>query len=420
MIRHIAASVLVLCTTVGLCLVGFAAEGVPQLLNYQGKLTNSLGKPVDGSKQMIFEFHDAAVDGNLLGGFSETQHVVVTRGVFNVLIGSATEGGVPVSVFDGTSVYLSVRLEWQELSPRQRIASVAYAIRSAQADNASQAESASHADDAGSLNGVPASEIQAALADLQARVLALTRRLPLAPMCLVPAGTFTTSTSVDVYLDAYYIDQYEVTNELYAMFLNDGGNDDHWRSDMSGLISRTGSAAPYTYQAVSGLGRRPVGYVTWFDATDFCAWRSSAEGLPADTYRLPTEAEWEKAAGWGDPARTSLWTYAIQSDSIDCNSVNCDYCVCRSTDVGSYTNYNSYYGCYDMSGNVQEWCSYWYAGAYPSSTSNPTGPTTGTHRVLRGGNWSSVRLYVATGHRIPITPSFVYPSNGFRCARTLE
>ena len=416
MTRCIVALGLVLCITQAFCLAGFAAEGVPQLLNYQGKLNDKLGKPVDGSKEMVFEFYDAAEGGNLLAGFSETQQVVVTKGIFNVLIGSATDGGVPVSTFEQASVYLSVSVEGEQLSPRQRIASVAYAFRSAQADNAT------HAEDAGSLNGVPASDIQAALADLQARVSALEPPPPLAPMCLVPAGEFKTSTGTMVYLNPYLIDTYEVTNQLYAMFLNAGGNDDHSSYIGSG-ISRIGTAAPYTYQVTSGFETRPVRSVTYFDATDFCAWRSTAEGLPAGSYRLPTEAEWEKAAGWGDPVRQSLWTYAFQSDSIDCNKANYADCNVGTTrDVGYYADWKSYYGCYDMTGNVREWCYDWWGDStYPSSTSNPTGPPTGTWRVLRDGSFESYDARCRVDYRFPVAPDDDGRGDfGFRSARTAQ
>ena len=399
MIRRITASALALCIT-----AGFAAGGVPQLLNYQGKLADSHGRPVDGSREMVFEFYDSAKSHDPLEGFSETQQVVVTAGVFNVLIGSATEGGVPASVFDGASVYLGVTVEREELLPRQRIVSVAYAFR---------------ADDAGSLGGVTASNIQAALAELQSRMVALEQR-GLAPQRYVPAGQFTTSTGVAVYLDGYFIDTYEVTNELYSRFLNAGGNDDHWYSLMSGEISRTGSAAPYTYQPVSGFASRPVRFVSWFDASDFCTWRSAAEGLPAGSYRLPTEAEWEKAAGWGDPTRQTLWTYAFQSDSIDTSKCNYNNSVGTTRVVGYYANWKSWYGCYDMSGNVWEWCNDRYGDTYPSSTSNPTGPTTGTYRVLRGGSFYDNAASCRVDYRLGIGPGGVYDAFGFRSARTAQ
>ena len=237
------------------------------------------------------------------------------------------------------------------------------------------------------------------------------------PMCLVGSGTFKTSTSVNVSLNIYYIDTYEVTNQLYCAFLNAGGNDDHWRGTMAAEISRGGSAAPYTYQVVSGWAQRPVRRVTWNDATDFCAWRSVAEGRPAGTYRLPTEAEWEKAAGWGDLTHLSLWTYAFQRDTIDSTRANYNSNIGTTTDVGAYTYWMSWYGCYDMTGNVWEWCSDWAGGSYPSSTSNPTGPATGTERVLRGGSWGNDASFCQIATRISHLPTEALSNCGFRCVR---
>ncbi|HUV66762.1 MAG TPA: SUMF1/EgtB/PvdO family nonheme iron enzyme [Sedimentisphaerales bacterium] len=243
----------------------------------------------------------------------------------------------------------------------------------------------------------------------------------LAPMALVPAGTFTCSTNVEVYLDAYYIDIFEVTNELYCRFLNAGGNDDHWHSSTESppyeqQIIKHGTG---NYSVADGKEQRPVRHVNWHDAVAFCDWRSAAEGLPAGTYRLPTEAQWEKAAGW-DPVAGKLWTYAIQSDTIRCGTVNYYLCVGRTTDVGSYP-YTSFYGCYDMSGNVWEWCADWYQSTYPSGTSDPTGPTSGSGKVLRGGGWYSLGSLCRVSYRYGSHPTnWSRSRDGFRCARTLE
>jgi len=515
MIRRMATLGPALCIALAFSLAGFAGEGVPQLLNYQGKLADSAGRPVDAPRYITFEFYDAPFGGNLLAGFSETQQVVVTKGIFNVLIGSATEGGVPASVFDGAEVYLCVKVQGDELSPRQRIASVAYAIRSVQADSSLRAAEADHATaadtavDANSLQGHAASEfalkgdcpditiIQAALADVQARLSAIeaagfwtliveppqgtgstipgtgshpyliaqsggpitaipdsgwvfdhwegtavsdhpntnpieisfgtigvTKTLravfALAPMCLVPAGTFRTSTGVDVYLGAYFIDTYEVTNELYCQFLNAGGNDDHWRSESSipPYEQQIIKHGPGSYSVATGMAQRPVRHVSWHDAVAFCDWRSAAEGLPAGTYRLPTEAQWEKAAGW-DPVAGKLWTYAIQSDTISCGTVNYDLCVGRTTDVGSYPH-TSFYGCYDMSGNLWEWCADWWQSSYPSGSSDPTGPESGSSRVLRGGGWDYGGADCRVSIRGSSDPASWRYGLGFRCARTSE
>jgi len=246
----------------------------------------------------------------------------------------------------------------------------------------------------------------------------------LAPMCFVPAGRFRTGPGVPVFMDDYWIDKFEVTNELYCVFLNAGGNDDHYHAyvnNLPGEIEVTGPSGSYTYHPAAGLEKRPVVGATWYDATDFCAWRSAAEGLPAGSYQLPTEAQWEKAAGWA-PGRTVLWTYAFQSDSIDCTRANyaggpsgaC--CVGTTSDVGSYTAWKSHYGCHDMTGNVWEWCMDWY-GSYPSSRANPTGPTTGSYRVIRSGSWYNLAATCRVDYRGSDPPSVVCDDSGFRAAR---
>jgi len=126
--------IIVGCVVLAVLCIGLSYADVPSLMNYQGRLTDAGGAPVQGTKSMMFEFRDAPAAGNLLGGFSETQSVAVAKGLFNVLIGSATPGGVPQSIFEGSHVYLSVKVEGEELTPRQRIATVGYAFRAANAD----------------------------------------------------------------------------------------------------------------------------------------------------------------------------------------------------------------------------------------------------------------------------------------------
>jgi len=241
--------------------------------------------------------------------------------------------------------------------------------------------------------------------------------VPIADLCLVPAGRFTTSTGASVLLDAYWIDKYEVTNGQYCKFLNDD-NADHYRLAMQGEIIEVYTDPKYI--PVEGRENHPVLYVTWSNADAFCDWRSEEEGLPPGSYYLPTEAQWEKAAGW-DPELKKRWTYATQSDSISCETVNYNNCVGDTTERGSYAEHTSYYGCYDMSGNVWEWCADRYGSStYPSSILNPTGPDVGTRRILRGGGWGSTATSCDTGNRFDLTPSHVSTYTGFRCARTLE
>jgi hypothetical protein len=142
---------LILC--VGL-LAASAWADVPQLINYQGKLTSKSGAPITAVKGMVFEFYDAAAGGQLLGGFSETQNVAVTNGLFQVLIGSATVNGVPRSIFNSPAVYLSVKVAGEELTPRQQIVSVAYAFKAAEAEHAAAADSAATAANADTLDSL--------------------------------------------------------------------------------------------------------------------------------------------------------------------------------------------------------------------------------------------------------------------------
>lgn len=253
----------------------------------------------------------------------------------------------------------------------------------------------------------------------KARVIADDGKRQQGEMCLVEAGSFRTSTGVLVHLDSYLIDKYEVTNQFYCLFLNAGGSDDHWRTKMTSEIERNGIPGSYTYRPKPGYDQRPVRYVTWDDAVALCDWRSIAEARPAGTFHLPTEAQWEKAAGW-NPAWEELSKYAVQSDSISSTKANYNRVVGRTTDVGSYP-YTSYYGSYDMSGNVGEWCADWWAfGPYPTSYANPTGPSTGMSRVFRGGAWHNNASICETGSRSYYAPSNVYSIVGFRCARALE
>jgi len=138
MFRFVVAMVVVSCL-----IMGVASAAVPHLINYQGKLTDATGKPTNAAVSITFSFHDAEVGGSVL--FSETQAVTVTKGIFNALIGSATEGGVPEMVFMMGNVYIGLQVNGEAVFPRQRITSVAYAYR---ADNAGYAQSAYSAETA--------------------------------------------------------------------------------------------------------------------------------------------------------------------------------------------------------------------------------------------------------------------------------
>ena len=161
----------------------------------------------------------------------------------------------------------------------------------------------------------------------------------------------------------------------------------------------------------------PVERVSWNDVQAFLKKLNRMDRGRA--YRLPTEAEWEYAARagtttrffWGDQADCSIANYGNSSWSKECKSINPG----KTKTVKSYLP-NSW-GLFDMHGNVWEWCQDW-KGRYPTrSVTNPTGPPTGSDRVIRGGSWSSIAGSCRSAIRIGYGPDFAYGYMGFRlCA----
>jgi formylglycine-generating enzyme required for sulfatase activity len=207
----------------------------------------------------------------------------------------------------------------------------------------------------------------------------------------------------------FSISKYEVTIAQYARFLNAGGNDAHWNTNMRktsycGIVrNRKGD-----YSVVPGRAHFPVVYVTWNDAAAYCEWLSVKRG---EKYRLPTEAEWEYAYR----AKTSTkyyWGDGIDADYMwyDYNSKNVTHHVGNKKANG--------WGLYDMSGNALEWVSDWYdAGYYQASPrDNPQGPSSGENKVLRGGAFNLYCLddYCRAGRRIIQAPGSVNRTIGFR------
>jgi formylglycine-generating enzyme required for sulfatase activity len=247
---------------------------------------------------------------------------------------------------------------------------------------------------------------------LMAVVLAMTGQLyrfiyrPL-PMewAAVPAGEFMMGSEDGesdespihpVCLDTFEIGTFEVTNEQY------------YRCVEAGACSLPRNQK---YNSPEYLDH-PVVDVSWFDAKAFCEWNDP-------NGRLPTEAEWEKAAR-GTDGRIYPW-----GEEIDCSLANYygkdngnDYCVGDTTPVGSYLDGVSPYGTYDMAGNVWEWVNDWYDVDYYgiSPESNPLGPEDGDEKVLRGGTWDDNVDYVRSASRDRIDPAYTYYLVGFRCA----
>jgi serine/threonine-protein kinase len=209
-----------------------------------------------------------------------------------------------------------------------------------------------------------------------------------------------------VYLDDFWIDKYEVTNEQFARFLNAEGNQEedgvNWvniEDEGSNIVYEGGQ-----YEPRSGYEDHPVTYVSWHGALSYCQWTGK---------RLPTEAEWEKAARGTDGR---IWPWGNDWDEDKVNSR--DAGPGHTTAVGGYPDGVSPYGCMDMAGNAWEWVADWYQGDYYQAAPdrNPQGPNQGASRVVRGGSWAlPQRLTRCTG-RFEFIPWVRRDDLGFRCA----
>jgi len=238
------------------------------------------------------------------------------------------------------------------------------------------------------------------------------------PTVLVSAGSFEMGNNHGkpdeqpvhtVTLDAFYIDKYEVTNAHYAACVDAGVCDPPSRTDSETRTSYYGNPQYDDY---------PVIGVTWFAAQTYCEWRGG---------RLPTEAEWEKAAR-GPDGRLYPWGDDFDPNRLNYCDLNCDGIpwadlehndgYADTAPVGSYVNGVSPYGAYDMAGNVWEWVGDWYDPDYYSisPTENPLGASSGEQRVMRGGGIFEEPYYTRTTKRRQFTADVWSTSAGIRCA----
>ncbi len=300
------------------------------------------------------------------------------------------------------------------------------------------------------------------------RVLSIERNIPVPPgMALVPAGVFLRGATTNVgqeyytavgdcsggegpqravYVSAFYMDRYEVTKALWDEIYN-WAITQEYNFDNPGLGKATS---------------HPVQSVNWYDCVKWCNARSQKEGLgpvyynepglttvyktgtgtpypkwDANGYRLPTEAEWERAARGGVAGHRFPWSFA---DTIQWSLANYfsywsnaaphylydvnpgsgfnpawqDGGTPYTTPVGSFAANG--YGLYDMAGNVWEWCWDWYAGTYYGSSPgiDPRGPASGLYRVIRGGSWASHPHNSRTAYRYSYGPLDGSRNMGFR------
>ncbi len=221
----------------------------------------------------------------------------------------------------------------------------------------------------------------------------------------IPAGEFLMGTENGenneddekpvhtVYLDEFQIGMYEVTNRQFAQCAK------------AGICSRASDI---------GVEKdlHPVVSVTWYDAEAYCEWIGG---------RLPTEAEWEKAASWDVETQTKF-VYPWGNDEPTAGLLNYNSNVGDTTPVGTYPAGEN--GLYDMAGNAHEWVIDWYQSDYYATlgdkASNPQGPSSSDYRVLRGGAWFNYASGVRSSSRSGLDPTSTNNNIGIRCSRSPE
>ena len=192
-----------------------------------------------------------------------------------------------------------------------------------------------------------------------------------------------------VYLDAFWIDQTEITNAMYELCVQ------------AGACRQPGDTGYFSH---SQYRRYPVVDVAWDDAKAYCSWAGR---------KLPTEAQWEKAAR-GKDGRSYPW-----GEGITCDKANYGNCVGHQVNVGSYPAGASPNGALDMAGNVFEWVADWFNDSYYSVSppSNPLGPDSGQIGALRGGTWGYDANNVRVARRQGTPRDARHDNLGFRCSR---
>jgi formylglycine-generating enzyme required for sulfatase activity len=234
------------------------------------------------------------------------------------------------------------------------------------------------------------------------------------PMVFIAAGPFIMGSNDGlpnerpehtVMLDAYYIDKYEVTLDLYRKFLE---------------AEKQESPPTWDDTAATAVGDRPAVGMTWTSANAYCRWAER---------RLPTEAEWEKAARGSDGRR---YPWGDMQPFVDIANYNRGVWVSEAITLVAVTSGlegmsvrhglkeggKSPFGVFHMAGNAAEWVADWYDRDYyrKSDGTNPAGPSNGDKRVLRGGSWADLPSALRVTARFSAEPDFEDRTVGFRCA----
>jgi formylglycine-generating enzyme required for sulfatase activity len=211
--------------------------------------------------------------------------------------------------------------------------------------------------------------------------------------------------------------KYPITNAQYAAFVSDGGYTERWRAcwtpDGRSWKEQEGRTGPQFYGGVHDLANNPVVMVTWYETVAFCRWltvrlREAGELDPSQEVRLPTEAEWEKAARgtdgriypWGDDAHPNRANYGNTG-------------IGTTSAVGCFPGGTSPYGCQDIGGNVWEWCTTKWVGSYEGYKGD-NGLEGDATRVLRGGAFSNNSWSVRCAFRDRRNPEYWNKHVGFR------
>jgi formylglycine-generating enzyme required for sulfatase activity len=247
----------------------------------------------------------------------------------------------------------------------------------------------------------------------------VSRYLPPVEMVKIPEGNFLMGCSTldptchqneyplhKVFLSSFEIDRFEVTNQYYADCVAHG---------VCTPPATTGSFTRTAYFLDPEFANYPVIAVTWYQANAYCSWQGK---------RLPTEAEWEKAARgpsgtpifpWGNAAATCSLMNHLKSAGV--------FCVGDTTPAGAYPTGVSPYGIIDMAGNVWEWVADWYDADYyfrypvNSWPANPAGPSSGLTKVIRGGAWDIGADGARNSRRQNGLPYDLDTATGLRCVR---